>query len=125
MNNEQQTDLFPLQTITAKEAKELSKPQYEGGAGSVVLLVGENFNRSILDSLTHYLTENQNYNVRVYEGGDRLGHLQLFAAGGALPDYFNEDNVLSLPGILHIIVEQNNLNVFSDDNLPPAQSLEQ
>lgn len=120
--NVQETSLLAsLQTVTAEEAKELSKPEYEGGPGSVVLLVGEDFNKSILVSLTRYLTEHQNYNVSVYEGGDKPGHLQLFAGGGALPDYFDESNVLKLPHILGLIVEQHNLDVYAkNDSAPEA-----
>ena len=109
----------PLQTITAAEAQELSRPQTQGGPGSVVLLVGDNFSQGILNVITEYLIEKQNYNVKVYHGGDRSGHLQLFAAGGALPDYFDEDTVVNLPGILGIIVQQNNLNVYAQNNSIP------
>lgn len=115
--NFQQTTLqqASMLTITAEEAKELSKPQYEDGPGKVVLLVGDDFNQRYLNSIIERLEEVE-VNVEVYTGGELSRHLQLFIAGGEIPEFI-EENIArhKLVSLVNVIVEQNNLDVYAED----------
>ncbi|MFP4313108.1 MAG: hypothetical protein ACLFR0_02165 [Alphaproteobacteria bacterium] len=109
-----------IRYATPEEARLASAPAVEGGAGKVVLLVGENFDPEILASLERSM-QRENYNYEILSGGDRDNHLQLFIAGGQAPDYFDAETAHDvLIGVIAGVQHKFNLNIYAlnteDDN---------
>ena len=69
-----------IQSITAEEAKELSKPQYEGGPSKIILRVGNNFDAEVIDSLQRRLHEN-NINAEFFYSGQDNDILRMYFDG--------------------------------------------
>jgi hypothetical protein len=79
--NVQQASLqVTIQSITAEEAKELSKPQYEGGPSKIILRVGNNFDAEVIDSLQRRLHE-KNINAEFFYSGQDNDILKMYFDG--------------------------------------------
>lgn len=109
---------------TAEEARLASAPVVEGGAGKVVLLVGDNFDPEILDYLIYNL-ERENYNYEVFNGGEREHHLQLFVSGGEIPQFITEEFADDgLIAMISLIQRQHNLNIYAQNDTDTDNTLE-
>lgn len=109
-------------SLSRDEAKALSAPQVEGGAGSVVLFVGEGFNQRVLNTIERQLSE-RNINVEIVTGGDVPDHLQVFINNDELkqndqPAYLDAataDKYLVV--VLTRMIDEKNINVFANADI--------